>query len=163
MYVVVAVVVIAVVVVSVGAYVLLGLGGGGGGEEPLTVADATSLRFSTDGAFGGGTATYRFSGKNLGTDDLMVRVDIESNGNDLVCILHVGEQKAWANTSGTFMEDNYAQDWADWGNQWTSYVARLQDWSEGDGNVTYTVQGNSVTIYAIAINPTLEDSFFEVD
>jgi hypothetical protein len=159
----VAVVVVVLVVASVGAYVLLfgGLGGGGGGGGgAVTVADASSLQFSVDASVAGATTTLQFSGKNIGTNSLLIRADILLNGQDIVCIMDTGAQKAWANTTGAFIEDSYTQDMHDWGNSWTTYLGHIQSWSAGNAEVTYADQGNQVRIYNIIINPALDDSFF---
>ena len=165
MYIVVAALVIIIVIVGVGAYVFLGGGGGNGngGEEVITVSNATSLQYSVNFTDASGiTGLYKFSGKNLGTENLMIRVEIEGGDTDYIYILNAGNETAWANLDGTWtdLSSTFAEQWNSWGTQWTGYVAHNPDWKTGDSDITYTDSGNSITIYGITINPTLADSLF---
>lgn len=166
MYIIIVAVVVIVVVAVAGAYVLMNPGGGGE-TEPETVTtmkNATSLQYSVNfTAADGTTGLYKFSGKNLGTADLMLRIEIEGGDTDYFYILNAGNQTAWANVDGTWQDvsSGFNEQWNSWGTAWTGYVDYNPDWKAGDANIVYNDNaGNSITIYDITINPTLADSLF---
>jgi hypothetical protein len=162
------IVVIIVVVVVIGAaaayYVLsIGDGNGNGGEDVITVANATSLQYDADVTSMGETIQYNWAGKNLGTEDLMIRVDLLGGemGN-FSYIMNAGEQTAWQNIVGTWEEADFAEQWASWGTAWTENLDELKaDWS-GTGDFTYTAEnGDDITISNVSLNPELADSLFQ--
>jgi uncharacterized protein (UPF0333 family) len=157
-----AVVIIVVVVAVAGAYVLMNNGGGGGGGETVyTMGNATSLQYSLNltGA-DGTTGTYIFAGKNLNASDLMLRVDVVGGGTVYSYIMVAGNQTSWSNATGTWAASDFATDWPTWSTQFEGYIAHNENWKTGDGDITYTDSGNSITIYDIVINPMLADSLF---
>ena len=168
MYILVAALVIIIVIVGVGAYVFLGGGGvtpppsnGNGGETVYTMGNATSLKFSVNLTDSSGTSgIYKYTAKNIGTSNTMMRLDIE--GDDVVYsyIFFVGNQTDWNNASGTWAEGNYTENWTIWGAQWYGYITHNSGWKTGDAELTYTDSGNSIKVYDIEINPTLDDSVF---
>ena len=172
MYILVAALVIIIVIVGVGAYVFLGGGGvtppsdGNGGETVYTMGNATSLQFSVNlTTSGGSTGIYKFAGKNLGTANITLRVDATpevSVDTTYSYIMFASNQTSWNNETGTWAVGNFTQDWGiSWSPLWSGYIAHNSDWKTGDVDITYTDdQGNSVVIYNIAINPTLDDSVF---
>ena len=158
MYILVAALVIIIVIVGVGAYVFLGGGGvtpppsnGNGGETVYTMGNATSLKFSVNLTDSSGIS---------GIYNTMMRLDIE--GDDVVYsyIFFVGNQTDWNNASGTWAEGNYTENWTIWGAQWYNYITHNSGWKTGDAEITYTDSGNSIKVYDIEINPTLDDSVF---
>jgi hypothetical protein len=161
-WVIVAIVVIAVVIAGVAIYVLYS---GGGGETTPTspVEGATSMRFDVEATVSGAVETDRFTVKNLGTSNILLRVDqTDAQGNDFTYLLNETGQTAWANAMGTgFIDDssNFATYWdnALIGNAAVNkYMTALANWS-GTGNY----EGDSYVISNIVVNPTLEDSVFQ--
>lgn len=167
MYLLVAALVIIIIVVGVVAYVFLyappsgngGNGGNGGGETIYTMGNATSLQFTVDVA---GTV-IKYQGKNLGTSNLLLRVDLDAGeAGTLSYIMYANNQTALNNETGTWAESDFTTDWANWNtNGFSSYVAHNADWMTGDDDVEYTDAGATIKIYDIVINPTIADSVFQ--
>lgn len=169
MYILTAVVVIIIVVAGVAAYIFLYSGGdggnggnGNGGETVYTVANATSLKFNVDITDPDNvTAKYTLAGKNLGTAEIWLRVDIEGEGATYSYIMFAGNQTSFANLDGTWAESDFAVDWPGWSVEWTAYVTNLASWS-GTGNYSYTdAGGNSIVISNIQVQAVLADSLFQ--
>jgi hypothetical protein len=168
--VVVAIVVIAVVVVGVAAYYVLSSGGGNenggnGGETVITIENATSLQYDADVTSQGATITYAWAGKNIGTDNLTIRVDLlGGESGNYSYILNAGDETAWSavNDEWTDVSSDFAAQWAAWATSWTENLDALKaDWS-GTGAFSYTAaNGDSITIHNIALGPTLSDSLFQ--
>jgi hypothetical protein len=162
MYTLVAMVVIIVVVVgSAGGYMLMNSGGG----NTVKVADATSLQYDVDVTYQGTTTLSKFAGKNLGTSDVMLRIDLSGdNQANYTTVIKGGDQTAWRSTNGnwTDVSTTYNTIWEiGCGNQWNNNVDALANWS-GTGDCTYTDSvGTSYKIYNVVINPTLDDSLFQ--
>lgn len=167
--VIVAVVIIIVVVAGIAVYVLYM----GGGEETPTptptsnpVADATSMRFDVNATVDGDLQINRVTAKNLGTSDILLRVDqTDAQGNDFTYLMNQTGQTVWADFGAGF--DDYSSDWATyWDNDLIgnvglqSYLTALEDWS-GTGDHEYESNGNSFVIYNIAVDPSLDDSAFQ--
>ena len=170
---VVAVVVIAVVVA--GVYLATQDGGGGGPSPTATpsptstpsgtdVQGASSLQFSVDVTAGGTSqGTYKYSAKNIGTSNMMIRVEVTSTAGNFVYIVNGAQQKAWAyqDNAWTDLSSTYSAQWSAWESTWSGYRSNLASWT-GSGDRTYTdPQGNSVRIYSISVNPSLADSLFQ--
>jgi hypothetical protein len=164
--VVVAIVVIAVVVIGVAAYYVLS---SGGGEETPTptpsspVEGATSMRFDVNATAESGPEIDRFTVKNLGTSDLLIRVDqTDAQGNSFVYLMNETAQSAWANAMDTGFVDDSANFATYWDNNLIGnaavdkYMAALAGWS-GTGDYT----GDNYVIYNIVVNPDIPDSAFE--
>ena len=163
--VIVAIVVIAVVVIGVAAYYVLS---SGGGEETPTptpsspVEGATSMRFDVNATVEGAKEIDRFTVKNLGTSDILLRVDqTDAQGNNFVYIMNETGQTVWADFGAGF--DEYSSDWTTyWDNTLignvglNTYMTALANWS-GTGDYT----GDSYVIYDIVVNPDIPDSAFE--
>jgi hypothetical protein len=168
--VVVGIVVVAVVVVGVVAYWAMtntgggnGGNGGNGGEDVYTVENATSLQFTVTATEGTSMGTVVYSAKNIGTSDMMIRVDIEMEELTISYIVNGAQQKAWANEgSGWVLYDAFLDQWDAWDSTWQGYTDNLSGWTAGEW--TYTdADGYTVTVSDIAVNPSLEDSFFEAE
>jgi len=166
----IAIVVIAVVIVAVigvAAYWMLGTGGTGEPEPtptatPTGIEGASSLEFTIEITGGDAAGTYNYKAKNLGTDDIMIRIDIPMEGMQLGYIVNGVQDKAWANEgSGWVLSDSFSDQLDLWKATWDGYTTNLATWTSGDWTYTDT-DGSTVTITDITVNPTLEDSLFEV-
>jgi len=164
-----AIVVIAIVIVAViGVAAYWMLSGGTGEPEPTPtpapgIEGATSLQYTVEITGGESAGTYKYYAKNIGTDDMMIRIEIPMGETDLVYIVNGAQQKAWANegTGWTDLSDAFADQWDLWKATWDVYTDNLATWTEGDH--TYTEDGSTVTITSITVNPSLEDSLFEAE
>jgi hypothetical protein len=166
-WVIIAVVIIAVVVVGGVAYWALtstpsdGNGDGNGGETVYTAENATSLSFKVSATIGGSEEEYVFQAKNLGTSEVMMRVEQVSGGMDFVYIMNQADQTAWAYVGGEWMDvsDQFSTYWDDtWAPALEDYQTQLADWETGDWE--YDVGDDSYKVYEIELNPTLDDSLF---
>lgn len=167
MLVIVAIIVIAVVVGGIAAYYVLT---SGEGEEPTPtptptsspdVEGATSISFDVELD----VETDKFTAKNLGTSDVLLRVDqIDAQGNTFIYLMNQTAQTAWANFGGEWTDDSANFD----ANYWSSsligkvaldsYMDALADWS-GTGDY----EGDDFVISNVALNPELADSIFQPD
>jgi hypothetical protein len=168
--VIVAIVVIVIVIAGIAVYVLYG----GGGEEtptptptPNPVADATSMRFDVNATVDGELQINRVTTKNLGTSNILLRVDqTDKDGNEFVYLMNQTAQTVYANAMGTGFVDDSANFATYWNNELIgnaglqSYMTALANWS-GTGDYSYTSNGNSFVIYNIVVNPELPDSAFQ--
>jgi hypothetical protein len=166
-----AIVVIAVIIVAVigvAAYWMLSSEGTGEPEptpspSPTGIEGATSLQFTVEITGGETAGTYNFKAKNIGTDDMMIRIDIPMEGMELAYIVNGAQQKAWANEGSGWVDlsASFSDQWDSWKTTWDGYTDELATWTSGDW--TYTdANGVTVTITNMTVNPTLEDSLFEV-
>ena len=160
MLVIVAIVVIVVAVVGIAAYYVLTTGESGeNGEEKPDVAGATSISFDVTLA----EETDKFTAKNLGTSDVLLRVDqAASDGSTFTYLMNQTAQTAWANFGGEWMDVSATFE-ADYWNSpligktaLDSYMTALADWS-GTGDF----EGDSFVISNIVLNPTLDDAVFQ--
>jgi hypothetical protein len=168
----IAIVVIAVIIVAVigvAAYYFLSSGGTGEPEPTPTptpgIEEATSLQFKVEITGGEAAGTYEYMAKNIGTDDMMIRVEIPIEGmDDLVYIVNGAQQKAWANegTGWVDLSDAFSDQWDAWKATWDGYTDNLATWTSGDWTYTDPADGSTVRIYDITVNASLEDSLFEV-
>jgi hypothetical protein len=160
MYIIVAVLVIVIVVAGAAAFVLLNPT-----PTPTAVASvvgATSLQFSVNETTNGALVTYNFAGNNVNTSSLMLRVDIPGgSAGNYSYILSVSQQKSWDKVNdGAWTTGNYTADWETWGAAWYNYDNALVNWNGSDQTYSYTSAGSSITIFCIAVNPTIPDSTF---
>jgi hypothetical protein len=163
--VIVGIVVIIIVVAGIAAYVLYS-----GGEEASPtptpsgspVEGATSMRFDVNATVDGAKEIDRFTVKNLGTSNVLIRVDqTDAQGNNFIYLMNQTAQSAWADAMGT----GFVDDSANFASYWDStligkaavdmYMTALADWS-GTGDYT----GDTYVIYDIVVDPTLDDSVF---
>ena len=165
MLVIVAIIVIAVVVGGIAAYYVLTSGEGGEPEATPTpspdVADATSISFDVALA----EETDKFTAKNLGTSDVLLRVDqTDADGNTFIYLMNQTGEEAWANFGGEWMdvsatfEDDYWNSPLIGNTALESYIDALADWS-GTGDY----EGDGFVISNISLNPELADSIFQPD
>jgi hypothetical protein len=172
--VIVAIIVIAVVIAGVAVYVLYS----GGGEPTPTptptptspLEGATSLGFKLDVTIGGNNEMHAFTAKNLGTSDILLRVDeTDAQGTQFVYVFNQTAQTVWASIAGDWMDLS-----ADFDSYWTGensglvgytaldgYMTKLDaNWS-GSGDYDYTSGEDTFHIYDIVVNPSVADSLFE--
>ena len=165
--VIVAIIVIAVVIAGIAIYVWYS----GGGEPTPTptptptspVEGATSMRFDVEATVEGAVETDRFTVKNLGTSDILLRVDqTDAQGTEFIYLMNQTGQTAWANFGGEWMDVSATFEADYWNNPLIGkvaldkYMTALADWS-GTGDY----EGDTFTISNIVVNPTIEDSTFE--
>ena len=171
MLVIVAIIVIAVVVVGIAAYYVMTTG-----EEveptptptPNPVEGATSMRFDVVVNFEGDLLeTDMFTVKNLGTSDILMRVDqTDKDGLSFVYLMNQTAQSAWANAMDTgFVDDS--ENFADyWDSNYIGkpaidgYMGALANWS-GTGNYEYSSGDYSYVISNIVVDPDIPDSAFQ--
>ncbi len=166
------IVVVVVAVAGVGVYLYMsGSGGNGGGATPTPTASApdvegaSSLQFKVEVTSEGSSYTNTYIAKNIGTSDMMIRIEIESADGDFGYILNGAEEKAWTYEEGewTDISDMFSDQWSLWSATYEGYQTSLADWT-GTGEWTYTdTDGSSVRIYDISVNPTLADTLFQPD
>lgn len=135
--------------VSVGAYVVVKGGGGGGGG----IGSATSSSFDVTIA---GTGTYTFQAKDIGSNNLKVRVTGSAAGTDFIYIVNGATQTAWRDFGGTWTQEDFSTVWSTWETAFSGYQTELDSWMGG----TYTSPDGTVTISNIQVNPSLDDSLF---
>lgn len=165
------IVVVVIAVVGVGVYLAMsGTGGNGnGGEATPTptatapdVAEASSLQFSVDVTAEGSSYTNNYMAKNIGTSDMMMRIEMLSTDGDIIYIVNGAEQKVWMYAGGewTDMSMSFSDEWDSWSTTVGGYQDDLADWT-GTGEWTYSEGGTTVRIYDISVNPELADSLFQ--
>jgi hypothetical protein len=172
--VIVAVIVIVVVVV-VGAVAYWALTNTGGEEGPTptptptsSVEDAASLGFKVNATIGGNNGLYAFTAKNLGTSDILLRVDaVEADGSVFVYLYNQTAETVWIQYADTWTDSSTT--FADYWNGANSalgytgfdgYKTELAaNWS-GTGDHDYTSGSDTFHIFDITVNPAPEDSLF---
>jgi len=137
---------------------------------PQPIATATSLGFKVDATIGGNSEVYAFTAKNLGTSNILLRVDeVDAQGTNFVYVYNQTAKTAWASIAGEWMDVS-----ADFDSYWSgansaiigytafnNYKSELAaNWS-GTGNYDYTSGGDTFHIYDIIVNPNPADSLFE--
>ncbi|MFB3889295.1 MAG: hypothetical protein ACE14S_07370 [Candidatus Bathyarchaeia archaeon] len=174
---------IAIVVVSAVVIVLLATGGSkpspGTGTNTNTgtagpsgtsgssmVGTAQSLQFSVTYTSSEGASSswgYTFYAKNIGTSNMMMRVDGNYGGQNSIYIVNGAQRKAWMSVGGQWMDlsNQFADEWNTWDQTFQGYRENLLDWV-GTGDITYSDPGGgTVRVYDIHINPSLPDSLFQ--
>lgn len=152
-----AVVVVAVVVIIavVGAGAFLILRGGG--------VSVTSFDMKGDITSQGLTTSYRIRVKDLGSQNLKVRVDtLSGQYTGVSFIMRIGESKVYVYENGQWVDTSASAEWQYYVQQYPSAMQKAADylsrWTGGD--VTYQYQGSAYRLYEIQVNPTLDDSVF---
>ena len=153
--------VIAVAVVAVAAYYLMN-NGDDNVEDIITVENASSLQFSVSITREGETYETMYWAKNIGTSDLMIRVEIPDTSGDLIYIVNGADQTAWASTAGewTDLSDTFSEQSDMWSLTTDGYQDELSTWIEGDWTYTDASDGSEVRVHDITVEPTLADSLF---
>ncbi len=132
-------------------------------EQENDVAGANSLQFkvSVDPA-DSESVDYTYMIKDANTSDMMMRVEMDTAGEEMIYILNRPQQKVWVYSGGQWMDfsNTYQTYWDTWNSAWEGYRTNLLDWTGGDWTYT-TPDGDSVRIYDIDIDPSLADSLFQ--
>ena len=164
--VIVAVVAAIAVVAGAGVYVATrsssntgennGNGGGGGGGD---ISGASSLQFHVSLTGENYSSDYTLQAKNIGTSNLMMRIDGTFVGQDLIYIVNGVQQKVWIYEGGTWVDlsSSYSTYWSQWSQAFAGYQTDLSGWTGG----SWTSSDGSVTINDVQVNPSLSDSLFE--
>jgi len=167
----VGIVVVAVVVVGVVAYWLMTSGGEEEAEEETPdIAGATSLGFKINATISGANELYAFTAKNLGTSEIMLRVDqTDVEGTEFVYVFNQTAQTVWASIAGEWMDvsTEFASYWDGANSAIIGYTAfegyktqLATNWS-GSGDYDYTSGEDTFHIFDIIVNPSVEDSLFQ--
>ncbi len=137
-------------------------------QEPETTTDvstATSMRYKVSIQPAGQVGMeYEYIVKDAGTDNMKMRIEIETEYDFTIYIINGEDQTAWVHTGEEWLDlsDGFSTYWDMHKESWEGYQTSLQDWT-GAGEYRYDAPtGDSVVIYDIEINPTLEDSLFQV-
>ena len=163
------IVVVIVAVIGVGVYLAMsGTGGNGGNGDtptptPVDVAGASSLQYSVEITEDGTSYTNKYMAKNIGTSDMMIRIEIQSDGGDIVYIVNSADQEAWSYMAGEWLDIStaFSNNWDMWSTTVNDYQSSLADWTDTE-EWTYTdTDGNAIRIFDIAVNPSLDDSLFQ--
>jgi hypothetical protein len=160
--VIVGIVVAVVVVAAVGvtAAVLLSGGGGGAGGGGTGGQTINSLSCTVDINSEGQTISAEYKAKDIGTQNMKVRVDMLLEGQQVAYIINGAERKAWAYALGQWvdMSSSFDQYWDMYSESVSDYRTRLSGWTGGD--ITYSMDSTTVRMYNIQLNPSLSDSLF---
>lgn len=105
---------------------------------------------------------YTWSAKNIGTPNMMTRIEGTFSGQNIIYIINGAQQKAWMHTSGMWVDlsHEFHNEFDTWSETWQEYETNLQDWA-GTGDWTYTTPMGTTRIYDISVNPELPDSLFK--
>lgn len=138
---------------------------GSTGQPQSNLAGASSLKYSVaiTGSDIGLEGTYTFWGKNAGTDNFMVRVEVTTpeSPDKMIVIVNGAQKKAWTYVGSWIdVSEDFEDEWDSYNDQWQGYLDDLSAWS-GTGDYTYTYSGTTVRIFDISINPNLPDSLFQ--
>lgn len=143
-----------------GAYIILSGGeeGGEGGEGGI--GEATSLSCKVD-VTNETTTTATYQAKDIGSDDMKMRIEGTTAGTEFKYIINGEEQKAWMYAAGQWIEHDFGGTWEMWSSTFEEYETELSGWTGGDYEYTDPTTGYSIRIYDIQVNPTLPDSLFQ--
>ena len=131
-------------------------------ETAVGVSEASSLKFSVNIIENGAPQiSYTYMGKNVGTDDFSMSVQVEDIDGETIYIFNGAQHKAWSYVEGewTDISDLYDMQWSMWNGLWSGYMTNLESWS-GTGDYSYGQDGSTVEIVDIEVNPVLDDSLF---
>lgn len=163
--VIVAIIIVVAAVAVGGIYVATrggegnGDGGGNGGGNGGGVGTATSLQFTVDSTVGEVSSTMTYKVKDIGSDDMKIRVDGTTAGQDFVLIVNGAQQRVWMYIAGQWTDysDEFLSYWGAWSESFEGYQTELSGWTGG----TWTSPDGTVTIRDVILNPSLSDSLFE--
>jgi hypothetical protein len=95
---------------------------------------------------------------------MMIRIEFTdpSSGSNFIYIVNGALQKAWMASDGQWIDltSSFSSEWSNWDSTFRDYQNNLADWS-GLGDWSYTVNGETIRIHDISVNPSLPDSLFE--
>jgi hypothetical protein len=139
-------------------------GGGNGGGNGL--GSASSLQFSATYTVGGSEQyTQTWSAKNIGTSNMMMRIEFAVPGqSSMVYIVNGVQRKAWVYSSGEWIAQDFDAQWINWDDTWQGFQGSLEGWA-GVGDMTYNIpndpNGGTIRLHDISVNPNLSDSLFQ--
>jgi len=128
------------------------------------IATASSLQYTitvTDAGVSQGSYTY--IGKNAGTANFMMRIEVtDAAGAQSIFILNGVQRKAWSYSDGQWEDISAAYDsqFSTWNTLWQGYSNSLSGWN-GIGDWNYTVGNSGIRISNVSVNPILSDSLFQ--
>ena len=128
------------------------------------IATASSLQYTvtvTDAGVSQGSYTYY--GKNAGTANFMMRIEVtDADGAQSIFILNGAQRKAWSYSDGQWDDVSMAYDsqFSTWNALWQGYSNSLSGWS-GIGDWSYTAGNSGIRISNVNVNPVLPDSLFQ--
>ena len=170
-YIVVAVIVV-VLIVGVAGVMLLSNNGNNGNTNPTPtpppatpVSQASTLQFSVNETV---TATndvvaYQYSCKNFNTSTEVVRVDMNLGAaGNFSYIVDSSAQKSWVSmdNGATWTASVFADDNTNYDAPFHAFVNKIVANGDSAVDYTYTTGTTSVSIFCIAVNPTIADSVF---
>jgi hypothetical protein len=126
------------------------------------VSTASSLKYTVTDTTSSGVTTSTFYAKNMGTTNLMMRIEETTSGHTYVIIINGATKNFWMETDGQWvdMSSEFQSQWSTWEGTISANQATLANWS-GVGSYSYTSpNGDTVQINNIQVNPSLSDSLF---
>ncbi|MDI9576673.1 MAG: hypothetical protein QM398_00875, partial [Thermoproteota archaeon] len=182
---IIAIVVIAVVIVAVivGAYVLMNQNPNPNnntsptptsGTSPTPTATgsssgnmfegASSLKFSvtiTSEESGNEPMTLTYYAKNIGTQQMMLRVDMTEGSETGSYIVNGVTKQYWINDGIEWTEwsEFFEEYWTESQANWAEMENDISEWG-GEGTYTDPLSGVTVTVHDVQINPNLPDTLF---
>lgn len=124
------------------------------------IGSATSISFKEDIISEGITITAIYSAKNIGSDQMKMRIEVTTGGLESTTIINGELQQVWIYASGVWMDMSgmFSNYWDLEGGSVNGVVEQLSGWTGGD--ITHSMDGTTVRIYDIVPNPQLDDSLF---
>jgi hypothetical protein len=138
-------------------------------EEPETspdVSTATSISYKVSiQPAGQASMEYEYIVKDAGTDNMKMRISVETEDEVATYVINGETQTAWVYTGEEWLDltAGFTTYWDMHKESWEGYQTSLQDWT-GLGEYRYDLPtGDAVVIHDIQINPTLDDSLFQAE
>ena len=106
---------------------------------------------------------YTYYGKNTGTANFMMRMELTDDVGDLsIFVLNGVEKKAWSYSDGEWIDLSvgYDSQFDVYNSLWQGYADSLAGWN-GIGDWDYSVGNSGVRISGVVVNPVLSDSLFQ--
>ncbi len=134
-------------------------------ENGDDVVTADSLKFTVEGTTAEGDhGILTWSAKDIGTQNMKIRAEGTSGGEDFGVILNGETTTMYEYDNGEWVENPIPPEywdmmWDSWETMFDGYHSSLSSWTGGE--YTYTDgEGNTVKIYDVEIDPNLPDSLF---
>ena len=135
----------------------------------LDLGNLNNLDFKIEGSLEDDPATFRFRGKRIGEEDESVRLDVTTeDGGEMIVILVKGEKKGWfkdleETTWQVFPSMMFSQMWTSWREPYLSIASEEStSWEEMEGEeYEIETEKETVTVYDIEVNETVDESIFE--
>ena len=130
----------------------------------IDIAEASSLQYTvTVTEAGVSQGSYTYYGKNTGTANFMMRMELTDDVGDLsIIVLNGVEKKAWSYSDGEWIDVSvgYDSQFDVYNTMWQGSADSLAGWS-GIGDWDYSVGNSGVRISGVVVNPVLSDSLFQ--